>query len=94
MESRVVIEVRDAGEQQPLPEHPGADVTWLTGSGNGVGESRLGSLLVDMPMGADPGYLWVAAERAAVRALRAQADALGCFADDGRKLVAYWGARS
>jgi NADPH-dependent ferric siderophore reductase len=94
MESRVVIEVRDAGEQQPLPEHPGADVTWLTGSGNGVGESRLGSLLADMPMGADPGYLWVAAERAAVRALRAQADALGCFADDGRKLVAYWGARS
>lgn len=90
MESRVVIEVRDAGERQALPDHPGATVTWFVGSGNGIGQSRLGALLNEMSLQADPGYLWVAAERAAVRALRAQADVLGCFADDRRKLVAYW----
>lgn len=90
MESQVAIEVRDAEERQALPNHPGASVTWFTGSGNGVGQSRLGSLLSDMTLGAAPGYLWVAAERAAVRSLRAQADALGCFADDRRKLIAYW----
>ena len=86
----VVIEVRDAGERQALPDHPGATVTWFVGSGKGIGQSRLGALLNEMPLQADPGYLWVAAERAAVRALRAQADVLGCFADDRRKLVAYW----
>lgn len=90
MESDIVVEVRAPGERQPLPQHAGASVTWFVGSGNGLGQSRLASLLAEMPLPPEPCYLWVAAERAAVRSLRAQADALGRFADDRRKLVAYW----
>lgn len=90
MKSDIVIEVRDAEEQQELPRHSGASVSWFTGSGNGIGESRLGALLDAVPPPSCPSYLWVAAERTAVRALRARADELGCFADDRRKLVAYW----
>ena len=90
MKSDIFIEVRDQDEQQVLPAHSGANVTWFVGSGNGAGESQLGSLLTEIQLPSDPSYLWVAAERATVRSLRAQADALGCFADDRRKLVAYW----
>ena len=88
--SDVFIEVADEAHVQDLPDHAGARVTWLTGSGNGIAESRIGSLLVNAPRTRDGGYLWVAAEKAAVRELREQARTLPCFVDGRRKLVAYW----
>lgn len=88
--SDIFVELADEAHVQDLPEHPGARVTWLTGSGNGVAKSRIGSLLAHAPSAQDGGYLWVAGEKSSVRALREQARTLPCFVDGRQKLVAYW----
>ncbi|MGE7469316.1 siderophore-interacting protein [Bosea sp. NPDC003192] len=88
--SDIFVELADEAHVQDLPEHSGARVTWLTGSGNGVSGSCIGGLLANAPRTQDGGYLWVAAEKTAVRELRDQARSLPCFIDGRQKLVAYW----
>lgn len=44
--------------------------TWLVGSGNDVGPSRLAAALADLVLPAGPGYVWFAAEAGASRAVR------------------------
>lgn len=88
--SDIFVELADEAHVQALPDHPGARVTWLTGSGNGIADSRIGSLLAHAPSAQDGGYLWVAGEKSSVRELREQARTLPCFVDGRQKLVAYW----
>ncbi|MGX1788254.1 siderophore-interacting protein [Bosea sp. NPDC055332] len=88
--SDIFVELADEAHIQDLPDHPGARVTWLTGSGNGIADSRIGGLLAHAPRTREGGYLWGAAEKSAVRELREQARALPCFVDGRQKLVAYW----
>lgn len=88
--SDIFVELADEAHVQALPDHPGARVTWLTGSGNGIADSCIGGLLANTLRMRDGGYLWVAAEKAAVRELREQARSLPCFVDGRQKLVAYW----
>ncbi|HEV2508829.1 siderophore-interacting protein [Bosea sp. (in: a-proteobacteria)] len=88
--SDIFVELADEAHVQDLPDHPGARVTWLTGSGNGIAESVIGNLLANAPRAQDGGYLWVAGEKSSVRELREQARTLPCFIDGRQKLVAYW----
>ena len=88
--SDIFVEIADEAHVQDLPAHPGARVTWLAGSGNGIADSRIGNLLANAPGAQDGGYLWVAAEKSAVRDLREQARSLPCFIEGRQKLVAYW----
>ncbi|HEV7258753.1 MAG TPA: siderophore-interacting protein [Bosea sp. (in: a-proteobacteria)] len=88
--SRVFIEVADEAHRQPLPEHPRARVTWLTGTGNGVAPSLLSDLIGQVPLLEGGGYLWGAGEQRSVRALRRFASETSVFGDGRHKLVAYW----
>lgn len=90
LDSRVVIEVAAASHRQPLPTHPRVTVTWLDGSGNGIGPSRLDAAfaVIDLPPG--PGYIWVAGEQKPVRAIRRRVKAEHRLPPERHKLVAYW----
>lgn len=90
LHSRVVIEVAAASHRQPLPLHPHATVTWLEGSGNGVGPSLLDAAFVAMRMPLGPGYVWVAGEQKPVRAIRRRVKADHGLPPERHKLVAYW----
>lgn len=88
--SRVFVEVADDAHEQALPHHPRARVTWLHGSGNGIGPSRLARLFPHVPLPEGSGYLWAAAEQTAIRAIRRHARGLPAFQDGRSKLIAYW----
>lgn len=88
--SRVFVEVADPAHELVLPYHPAATITWLHRAGNGVAPSRLPEVFEAMPLPPTPGYIWVAAEQKAVRAIRRRVrQVLGLPA--GRyELVGYW----
>lgn len=88
--SRVVIEVASPEHRQNLPHHPSAVVTWLDGSGNGVGPSQLQGALNAMTLPLTPGYIWVAAEQKPVRAIRKYVRQTLKVPAERYKLVAYW----
>ena len=60
------------GDEDRLEVGSAADVTWswLVGSGNDVGPSRLGAALAELRVPQGPGYVWFAAEASASRAVR------------------------
>ncbi|MEU3960235.1 siderophore-interacting protein [Streptomyces buecherae] len=67
--ARVLIEVADAQEEQPLPTVADAEITWLHRDGRPAGESlHDAALATPLPRGA--GRVWGAAERGVVRSLR------------------------
>ncbi|MFE6775875.1 siderophore-interacting protein [Streptomyces sp. NPDC057702] len=67
--ARVLIEVADAQEQQPLPTVADVDVTWLHRDGRPAGEAlHAAALATTLPPGA--GRVWGAAERGVVKSLR------------------------
>jgi NADPH-dependent ferric siderophore reductase len=61
VQSRVFVEVARSEDEQELPAHPGATMTWLHRSGNGVAPSRMGDVVRAVPLPPTPGYLWVRA---------------------------------
>jgi NADPH-dependent ferric siderophore reductase len=66
----VLVEVADAGEEQPLPTDADAEITWLHRDGRAAGRNDLLEAAVraaSLPV--DP-EAWVAGERAAVLAVR------------------------
>jgi NADPH-dependent ferric siderophore reductase len=69
----VIAEVADPAEEQPLEAPPGMAVRWLHRGGTAPGTSDLLAAAVaglERPAGDDV-FVWVAAESAAVRAIRA-----------------------
>lgn len=67
--TRVFVEVAEPAHEQPLPAGEHLTLTWLHG-GNGVGPSQLERIVRGVPRPAGPGYVWVAGEQKAVRAIR------------------------
>lgn len=92
VETRVFVEVATAEEEQPLPPHPGATVTWLHKSGNGVAPSRMGEVVRAVPLPKSPGYIWVAGEQKAVRAIRKFVRQELKLPAERYELVGYWTA--
>ena len=92
VQSRVFIEVAEADHEQDLPAHPGATVTWLHKSGNGVAPSRMGEVVRAVPLPATPGYVWVAGEQKVVRAIRKFVRQELKLPAERYELVGYWTA--
>jgi NADPH-dependent ferric siderophore reductase len=88
--SRVFVEVAEPEHEQELPAHPGATVTWLHRSGNGVAPSRMGDVVRAVPMPATPGYVWVAGEQKVVRAIRKFIRGELKLPAERYELVGYW----
>jgi NADPH-dependent ferric siderophore reductase len=89
VQSRVFIEIARAEDEQRL-EHPGATVTWLHRSGNGVAPSRMEDVVRAVPLPPTPGYIWVAGEQKAVRAIRKFVRQELKLPAERYELVAYW----
>jgi NADPH-dependent ferric siderophore reductase len=89
---QVVAEVGSLDERQPLPDHPGATVTWVSRDGADAGTAT--SLLVDavreLPWGGDRSYVFGGGEsRALTKVRRFVRDEKGL--DKAQvSLVAYW----
>ena len=92
IESRVFVEVATAEDEQPVPSHPGAKVTWLHKSGNGVAPSRMGEVVRAVPLPRSPGYIWVAGEQKVVRAIRRFVRQELRLPAERYELVGYWTA--
>ncbi|WP_203426941.1 siderophore-interacting protein [Sinorhizobium sp. BG8] len=90
VQTRVIIEVACPEDEIELPEYTGVSVTWLHGSGNGVGPSRLDEVFRMMSLPETPGYLWVAAEQKAVRAIRKHVRQVMKMPAERYQIVAYW----
>jgi NADPH-dependent ferric siderophore reductase len=90
VQSRVFIEVARPEDEQALPAHPGAIVTWLHRSGNGVAPSRMGDVVRAVPLPPTPGYVWVAGEQKAVRSIRKFVRQELKLPAERYELVGYW----
>jgi NADPH-dependent ferric siderophore reductase len=90
VQSRVFIEVAAPEHEQNLPAHPGATVTWLHRSGNGVAPSRMGDVVRAVPLPETPGYVWVAGEQKVVRAIRKFVRQELKLPAERYELVGYW----
>lgn len=87
--SRVVVEVPTEEDRIDLPPHPRATVTWVVG-GNGQDQSRLGELVESLPRPDGVGYVWVAGESAALRAVRRHLRRELRLPSTAFKAVGYW----
>ncbi|MET3926827.1 siderophore-interacting protein [Devosia sp. 2618] len=92
IQSRVFIEVADVDHEQPLFAHPGATVTWLHKSGNGVAPSRMEEVVRAVPLPSTPGYVWVAGEQKVVRTIRKFVRQDLKLPPERYELVGYWTA--
>ncbi|WP_328912341.1 MULTISPECIES: siderophore-interacting protein [unclassified Streptomyces] len=90
--TRAVLEVPDPSCVQPLPDRHGVRATWTYG-GNGHGPSRLAELVgAAIPPGTDltGGYVWVAGQTDALRAVRRYLRKELRLPAERFKVVGYW----
>jgi NADPH-dependent ferric siderophore reductase len=87
-----LVEVADAAEEQPLPAPEGLEVRWLHRDGTPPGEGTLladAVAALDRPDGEDL-FAWVAAESAAVRAIRADLRSRWGLGRAQHHAIGYW----
>lgn len=65
-----IAEVPETADRQNSLANWGADVRWLTGTGNGLGPSRLLTALRELDLPTGPGYVWFAGEAGESRSVR------------------------
>ena len=88
----VLVEVADDREEQPLPAPAGVTVRWLHRGSTAPGESTLladAVAALDRPAGEDL-FAWVAAESAAVRAIRADLRGRWGLTRAQHHAIGYW----
>ncbi len=90
VQSRVIVEVAGADHEQVLALSADDSVTWLHGSGNGVGPGRLEEALRLLPIPATPGYIWSAGEQKSMRAIRRYLRHELKLPSHRYKVVGYW----
>ena len=93
-EGGMASEWAQKADEQILPHHGAATVTWLHGCGNGVAPSRLEEIVRGVPLPATPGYVWVAGEQKVVRGIRKFVRKELGFPPERYELVGYWIANS
>lgn len=86
--SRVFLEVRDYGYEQPIDGPGEIDLTWIYG-GNGHGRSQLDEILRKIELERF-GYVWVAGEGVALRAARKYLRHERGLPATAYKTIAYW----
>jgi NADPH-dependent ferric siderophore reductase len=87
-----LLEVADAAEEQPLDRPAGVEVRWLHRGSTAPGESTLladAIAALDRPAGDDV-FAWVAAESAAVRAVRADLRGRWGLGRAQHHAIGYW----
>lgn len=89
--TRVVVEVPGPADQIALPERPTITISWVHG-GNGNAASRLEEIVRTLPHPDGSGYLWVAGETAALRAVRRHLRRELRLPADRFKVIGYWTA--
>lgn len=65
-----LVEVPDPADRAEVATRADVTWTWLVGSGNDVGPSRLPAAVAGLTLPEGPGYVWFAAEASASRAVR------------------------
>jgi NADPH-dependent ferric siderophore reductase len=87
-----LLEVADAAEEQELPHPDGVEVRWLHRDGTPPGESTLlADAVAALPRpGTDDLFAWVAAESAAVRAVRADLRGRWGLGRAQHHAIGYW----
>lgn len=87
-----LVEVAGPEEEQPLPAPPGVTVRWLhrDGAEPGVGNRLADAVAALEPPGGDDVFAWVAAESAAVRAVRADLRARWGLRRSRHHAIGYW----
>jgi len=68
--AHALVEVPTEADQVEVSSATDVTWTWLVGSGNEVGPSRLAAAVADLATPDGPGYVWFAAEASASRAVR------------------------
>lgn len=87
--TRVVLEVCSVEDEQELLLLAGAEVEWVHG-GNGHGPTRIEQIVTASELPDGPGYVWVAGETKATRAVRRHLrHGLG-LPSHAYKVVGYW----
>ncbi|MDV7244715.1 MULTISPECIES: siderophore-interacting protein [Rhodococcus] len=66
----VIAEITSAEDRQQFTTEADVTVTWLHGSGNGTGRSRLAEAARTWPRPSEPGYVWFAGEARTSRDVR------------------------
>ncbi len=90
----VLAEITEAADIQQIDSPADIGWTWLPGSGNGHGPSRLLEMLKATELPEGPGYLWFAAEAAESRAVRKYVRRELGWSNDRFTIIGYWRADS
>ncbi|MFJ2617749.1 siderophore-interacting protein [Glutamicibacter sp. NPDC087344] len=88
--ARALIEVPDPADILVLPSAATVQFDWITGSGNGLGPSRLAAAVQELSAPAVPWYAWVACESAASRSIRKDLRSRLDLARDRHHVIGYW----
>ncbi len=88
--ARAIVEVPDPADVLELRTAADVELTWLTGSGNGVGPSRLAAAVAEFTDPGEPWYAWVACEAATSRAIRKDLRTRLGLARNRHHAIGYW----
>lgn len=86
----VLAEIIEPADAQQIDCPADIEWTWLPGSGNGYGPSRLLAALRGIELPAGPGYLWFAGEAAESRAVRKYLRRELGWPNDRFTIIGYW----
>lgn len=85
-----IAEVPEAGDRQDLAVPAGSTLRWLTGTGNGLGPSRLLASLRELDLPSGPGYVWFAGEAAESRGVRKYLRSERGWTAEHFTILGYW----
>ena len=86
----VLAEVTESADSQRIDSPADATYTWLSGSGNGQGPSRLLQALQEIELPEGPGYIWFAGEAAESRAVRKHVRRELGWPTERFTIIGYW----
>ena len=89
-EAYVLAEVPSASDRLEVPSTADVRWTWLEGSGNDSGPSRLAEAVRELVTPERPGYVWFAGEASASRAVRKHLRQARGMPADRCTLLGYW----
>lgn len=85
-----IAELTEAADSQRIDSSAEVEWTWLPGSGNGHGPSRLLEALRSIELPEGPGYIWFAGEAAESRAVRKYLRGELGWSNNRFTVIGYW----
>ncbi len=90
MATHAIAEVIEPADEQRLRLPAQTSISWLRGTGNGIGASRLLDALRELTLPSGPGYLWFAGDAAESRAVRKFLRHEWGWSADRFTILGYW----